>query len=87
MFSNKTEEKINIINDSLKSVLSLASKLQDEVFYQNSLIARTIEKNKTAINEFLRGAGYNYVVDIVEEVNRNYRMVLNPLMLILNLIR
>ncbi len=79
LFSNKTEEKINIINDSLKSVLSLASKLQDEVFYQNSLIARTIEKNKTAINEFLRGAGYNYVVDIVEEVNRNYRMVLKPI--------
>jgi len=79
LFSNKTEEKINIINDSLKSVLSLASKLQDEVFYQNSLIARTIEKNKTSINEFLRGAGYNYVVDIVEEVNRNYRMVLKPI--------
>lgn len=78
LFSDKTAEKINIINNSLKSVLALASKLQDEVFYQNCLITRTIEKNKTAINEFLRGAGYNYVVDIVEEVNRNYRMILKP---------
>ncbi len=78
LFSNKTEEKINIINSSLKTVIGLASKLQGEVNQQNILIARTIEKNKAPINEFLRGAGYNYVVDIIEETNRDYRMILKP---------
>ena len=78
LFSNKTEEKINIINSSLKTVIGLASKLQGEVNQQNILIARTIEANKATINEFLRGAGYNYIVDIIEETNRDYRMILKP---------
>lgn len=39
------------------------------------MIRKTIEENSTAINEFLKCAGYEYVVAI-EEIEDRYRMIL-----------
>lgn len=76
--SELTKEKTDIINSSLESVIKLASKLQEEVEKQNELITNTIKQNRSVINNFLIGAGYNYEVDIVENDDHKYRMILKP---------
>ena len=78
LMSKKTEEKVNVINDSLKTVLDEAGKLQGEVAQQNRLVKKTIEDNRIAINDFLQYAGYDYVVAIEEFQGQKYRMILKP---------
>lgn len=73
--SDLMKEKINLINQSLEAVLEKAGRLQGEINQQNGLIRKTIEENSTAINEFLKCAGYEYVVAI-EEIEDRYRMIL-----------
>ena len=76
--SDLSKEKVNIINQTLDTVLDKAGKLQGEIAQQKKTIKTTIEMYSTEINEFLHYAGYKYVVSIEEdgENNANYRLVL-----------
>lgn len=51
---------------------------QGEVNQQNRLIQRTIEENSTAINDFLKCAGYKYSVFIEETAEHKYKLLLRP---------
>ena len=76
--SDLSKEKVNIINQTLDTVLDKAGKLQGEIAQQKKTIKTTIEMYSTEINEFLHYAGYKYMVSIEEdgENNANYRLVL-----------
>jgi ABC-type Mn2+/Zn2+ transport system ATPase subunit len=71
--SSSTRGMVDKINAALDEVLEKVGRLQGEVAQQTALISKTIEANKTEINEFLKCAGYKYYVD-VEYVNNTYRM-------------
>lgn len=73
MDSIKTRELVNRLNFTLDNVLSQVGILQGEIAQQNLLIKKTIDENKSEINEFLRFAGYKYHVD-VEYSNESYKM-------------
>lgn len=70
-----TSNKIDIINSSLDEILAKAGILQGEVNKQKKHIEDTIKTYNTDINNFLKYAGYNYQVDLIEEEN-NYKMKL-----------
>lgn len=71
--SSSTRELVEKINAALDDVLGKVGKLQGEVAQQTAVISKTIEANKTGVNEFLQCAGYKYHVD-AEYVNQTYRM-------------
>lgn len=73
MDSESTRELVNRLNQSLDNVLSQVGILQGEIAQQNLLIKKTIDENKSEINDFLRFAGYKYHVD-VEYSNESYKM-------------
>ena len=52
--------------------------MQGEVNQQNLLIQRTIRENSTAINNFLKCAGYKYAVSIEETTEHKYKLLLRP---------
>ena len=76
--SDQMRSKINIINTSLCRIVERAGRLQGEVNQQNRLIQRTIEENSTAINDFLKCAGYKYAVSIEETAEHKYKLLLRP---------
>ncbi|HNW27393.1 MAG TPA: hypothetical protein PKN50_02855 [Spirochaetota bacterium] len=76
--SENTRIIIQKINDSLDKVLTQVGILQGEINQQNLLIKKTIELNKTEINDFLKYAGYKYHVD-VEYAEEKYKMKLKHL--------
>jgi hypothetical protein len=65
--SEKTIEKVNIVNNSLDSLLEKAGVLQGCINKQKALIEKLVEENEKDINSFLRNAGYKYFVELVEE--------------------
>ena len=71
--SPSTRELVDKINAALDSVLGKVGKLQGEVAQQTAVISRTIEANRSGINEFLKCAGYKYHVD-AEYVDQTYKM-------------
>ncbi len=73
MDSASTRELVDRLNHSIDIVLLQVGILQGEIAQQNQLIKKTIEKNKSGINDFLRFAGYKYHVE-VEYVNESYKM-------------
>lgn len=66
------------VNAALDSVLAKAGDLQGEINKQKRSIETTIKKHKQEINEFLRYAGYKYVVDILGDAT-SYKMKLRHL--------
>lgn len=76
--SELSMEKVDIINQTLDTVLEKAGKLQGEIAQQKKVIKTTIEMYSTEINEFLHYAGYKYIVSIEEkgQDGANYRLVL-----------
>lgn len=76
--SELMRSKIDIINASLNHIIEKAGRLQGEVNQQNRLIQRTIEENSTAINDFLKCAGYKYAVSIEETATHKYKLFLRP---------
>lgn len=68
-----TKELVDKINHSLEDVLSQVGLLQGEIAKQTRVIKKTIDENKSDINDFLRFAGYKYYVD-VEYANETYKM-------------
>lgn len=76
--SELMRSKIDIINESLHHIVEKAGRLQGEVAQQNQLIQRTIRENSTAINNFLKCAGYKYAVSIEETAEHKYKLLLRP---------
>lgn len=76
--SDLMRSKIDIINASLHHIVEKAGRLQGEVNQQNLLIQRTIRENSTAINNFLKCAGYKYAVSIEETAEHKYKLLLRP---------
>ena len=77
MNSEHTNNKVNMINNSLDEVIAKkAGLLQGKVNAQNDTIRRTIEKYHKKINHFLKYAGYNYNVFIEKDVDGRYKMKL-----------
>jgi ABC-type lipoprotein export system ATPase subunit len=73
--SNNTRVITERINNSLDEVLTKIGVLKGEIAQQTILIRKTISDNNSAINEFLRCAGYKYSVD-VEYEKETYKMKL-----------
>lgn len=76
--SELMRSKIDIINESLHHIVEKAGRLQGEVAQQKQLIQRTIRENSTAINNFLKCAGYKYAVSIEETAEHKYKLLLRP---------
>lgn len=75
--STETSDKIKKINDSLDHILNQSGKLKGEVAQQKRRIEKTIRECKVEINEFLKYAGYKYVVNIEEDEEKKYKLTLN----------
>ena len=77
--SNKTIEKIKIVNDALIKISQKAGLLQGCIRKQQILITGIVENNKTDINTFLKSAGYEYSIDLVEDDNgaRKLKLIYN----------
>lgn len=76
--SLQTQEKINIINESIANVESKVTDLQREIGIQKSRVLSTINEHKKKINDFLECAGYNYEVEIKFEDEENTKLWLIP---------
>lgn len=75
--SDETSVKIKKINDSLDHILTQSGKLKGEVEQQKRRIEKTIREYKVEINEFLKYAGYKYVVNMEEDTDKKYKLTLN----------
>ncbi|KGJ87324.1 AAA family ATPase [Colwellia psychrerythraea] len=65
--SDKTNESINTINQSVDVLMQQAGPLQGKINQQRGEMRRLIEKHQNDINDFLTFAGYRYQVQIVGE--------------------
>lgn len=71
-----TRDKIDIVNKSIDKLLEKAGILQGKVNLQKNHIEKVINENKEEINGFLRNAGFDYSVDIVEDAKKQYSIKL-----------
>lgn len=76
--SPETKIIVDQVNNSLITVLNKAGQLQGEIIKQKNSIESAIKMYKSEINDFLRYAGYKYVVDIQPEAE-SYKMKLRHL--------
>ena len=74
--SESTNAKVKIVNDSLDSLIAIAADLQKVIDKQKNHIQRIVEMNKKSINEFLKNAGYDYEVDLVEHEDGTHKLKL-----------
>jgi len=74
--SESTQEKVEIVNSSIDETLETVGELQGQINQQKHLIKQLIEEHKTEINSFLKNAGYNYNVDLLEDSKGNYALKL-----------
>lgn len=69
-------EKVSKVNESIQKLLQTAGSLQGKINIQKRLVDRLVHTNKTAMNEFLRNAGYKYSVDLIEDKEGKHRLKL-----------
>jgi energy-coupling factor transporter ATP-binding protein EcfA2 len=74
--SEATRKKVDIINESIDILLKKAGELQGKINLQKRHIQELIEENNSEINGFLRNAGFNYHVNIVEDQKNQYSLKL-----------
>ena len=74
--SNKTNDKVKILNDALTKIAIKAGLLQGCVKRQQRLIEEIVNSNRNEINSFLSNAGYKYAVNLTEEPNGERRLKL-----------
>lgn len=74
--SNETKQKADIVNNSIDQILEKAGILQGKINLQKKHIEKVIKENKEEINNFLRNAGYNYHVDLIEDDKKQYSLKL-----------
>lgn len=65
--SNKTQEVIRPINESIDRIIEKAGQLQGKITLQRLEIHKVVEEHEKAINDFLAYAGYRYAVKISGE--------------------
>lgn len=65
--SDKTQEAIKPINDSIDSMIEKAGHLQEKIAQQRREMQRVVKKHETDINAFLAYAGYCYAVKVAGE--------------------
>ncbi|MHB8226209.1 hypothetical protein [Acidithiobacillus sp.] len=65
--SDKMQEAIAPINESIDEVIEQAGQLQGKINQQRNEIKKTVERHQKDINGFLSYAGYRYAVEIVGE--------------------
>ena len=73
--SETTQEIVNPLNNALDALVTKAGELTGAINKQKGQILRKIEKYKIEINDFLKFAGYQYMIDI-EELDDEYKMKL-----------
>jgi len=71
-----TKEKIDIVNTSIDELLEKAGILQGKVNLQKNHIEKVINENKEEINGFLKNAGFEYTVDIIDDAQKQYSIKL-----------
>lgn len=74
--SESTQEKVDIVNNSIDETLKKVGELQGHINQQKLLIERLIKEHKIEINSFLKNAGYEYNVDLLENEDGNYNLKL-----------
>jgi ABC-type dipeptide/oligopeptide/nickel transport system ATPase subunit len=74
--SEKILAKVSTVNESIQQLLQKAGELQGKINIQKRLVDRLVDTNKTAINGFLRNAGYKYEVDLIENEEGKHRLKL-----------
>lgn len=73
--SKDTKTVVDPINEKLSSLVSRVGDLKGKINKQKAQIKKTIEKNQSQINDFLKSAGYRYSVQIIAE-QESYKMKL-----------
>jgi hypothetical protein len=74
--SDETLSKIEKVNESIVGLIEKAGHLQGRIAVQKKYIERVVQENKSAIDEFLRNAGYRYTVDLVEDETGKHKLKL-----------
>lgn len=74
--SEDTQTKVEIVNSSIDTTLEKVGELQGQINQQKHLIERLINEHKTEINSFLKNAGYEYNVDLIDDSEGNYKLKL-----------
>lgn len=77
LISENTLEKIAIVNSQIDELIKKAGELQGSINQQKDLIERLVKDYSTQINDFLRSAGFNYSVKLIETDNGEYRLKLS----------
>lgn len=73
--STTTQSIITPLNGALDNLVTKAGELKGTINKQKAQILKKIEKYKIEINDFLKFAGYKYMIDI-EDRNDEYKMKL-----------
>ncbi|MFQ3247549.1 MAG: ABC-type Mn2+/Zn2+ transport system ATPase subunit [Arenicella sp.] len=71
--SDSTKNIVDPVNEKLDELVKQVGDLTGKVNMQKARIAKSIEKNQTQINGFLKSAGYKYGVEIQPE-QETYKM-------------
>jgi len=74
--SEDTQTTVAIVNSSIDTTLEKVGELQGQIIRQKNLIGQLIKEHKTEINSFLKNAGYEYNVDLMEDSEGNYKLKL-----------
>lgn len=75
--SKETQIILDQIHKSIDEAITKVGQLKAALNRQQGLIQKSIKENKTAINGFLRNAGYEYEVDLVkDESTSSYKLKL-----------
>lgn len=74
--SESTQTKIDGINQEVEKLLDIATKIQGGVARQKALISALVKTNKTAIDDFLKNAGYSYHVLLIEDASGKHQLKL-----------
>lgn len=71
-----TQNKIDKINISLDNIIHKSGKLKGEISKHKRNIENTIKSHELEINNFLRNAGYDYSISIIQDEADSYKMKL-----------
>ncbi|PPC94195.1 MAG: hypothetical protein CTY33_05215 [Methylotenera sp.] len=74
--SESTVEKVRIINDAIDEVINEAGELHGSIVRQKRLIEQLVRDNSVGINNFLKNAGYNYHVSLIENNTGEHKLKL-----------
>ena len=74
--SSETSNKAGIVNNAIDQLINKAGELQGSIRKQKILIERLVKQHKIEINSFLKNAGYQYSVDLIEDERSDLKLKL-----------